>query len=119
MRIILGSGLPENIRTSVGIMSMTHVCLFVCLFVCFGFLVCLLVMVGSILGLWPIHPLVPGHPGSVMYGLPLMVWVSKLDHSLAGHSLKFWITLALAHHAGKTDCRLNALWLGWCPDPFH
>lgn len=28
------------------------------------------------LGLWAIHPLVPGHPISVRHGLPLEVWAS-------------------------------------------
>ena len=32
---------------------------------------------GSTLGLWPIHPLVPGHPGSVRYGLPFKLWSSS------------------------------------------
>ena len=44
----------------------------------------LLVMVGSILGLWAIQPLDPGPPGSVRGGLPLMAWVSSwTSHWLA------------------------------------
>lgn len=34
-------------------------------------------MFGSVLGLWTIQPLVSGHPGSIRYGLPFIVWVSS------------------------------------------
>lgn len=32
-------------------------------------------MCGSILNFWAIHPLVPGYPGSVRFGVPLIVWL--------------------------------------------
>ena len=41
----------------------------------------------------------------------------KMDQSLVGHSLNFCTTFTPAHLVGRTNCRLEVLWLGWCPSP--
>jgi hypothetical protein len=58
------------------------VCLSVCLSFCLSFF--LRIVFGSVVGLWAIQPPVPGLPGSVRSGLPLLVWVSSwTSHRLA------------------------------------
>ena len=48
------------------------------------------VMFGSTLGLWAIHSMVPGHPGSVEHGLFLMAWASSsIMHWLATPTSSF------------------------------
>lgn len=38
----------------------------------------------------------------------------KLNETLVGQFCKFCTTIAPARLAGRTDCRLEDLWLGWC-----
>jgi hypothetical protein len=39
----------------------------------------------------------------------------KSHQTLAGYSHKFCATIALVCFAGRTDCKSEVLWLGWCP----
>lgn len=89
----------EYSRKSLGISSLTFFFLF------------WPVLFGSTLDLWAIQLSVPGHPGCVGYGFPLMGWASVYT----SHILPLPPTLSHhrpAHLAGRTGCGSKDLWQG-------
>lgn len=74
------------------------------------------VMFSFILGHWSALPLVPGPPSSVRCGLSLVAWVSSwTSHWLATPTSS--VPPLPQHLSGRTNCRSEVLWLGWCPSP--
>lgn len=68
-------------------------------------------MFGFILGLFPIQPLIPGHPGSVRHGSPLMVWTSSWTSHWLAILTSSESPLPQGHLVGRTNCRSKVLWL--------
>ena len=98
----------EYSRISLEVISLID-CLFVfillvCFFGWFGlvwFGLVLPILFGFTFGLWVFQSLVPGHPGRIGQGLPLMAHDMgfKLNQTLVGHSQKFYATIIPAHLA--------------------
>jgi hypothetical protein len=67
----------------------------------FGLVWFLPILFGFTFGLWVFQSLVPGHPGRIGQGLPLMAHDMgfKLNQTLVGHSQKFYATIIPAHLA--------------------
>jgi hypothetical protein len=81
-------------------------------------------MFGSTLGLWAIHSMVPGHPGSVEHGLFLMAWASSsIMHWLATPTSSFpplpQHILQAGQIVGQRFCGCVDVHRFACGGPFH